>query len=266
MKKKYWCGNLTVFNAVNKLHLRVGHPGSTQVWEGGISVRNVRLVRKEKNEMVSNIAFTEKEHFCLICGREINMMRVKNLINAALHDFTPKTKLDDPFILEKDHGNDLMIVCSWKCYLKYLHVDWNKMTKKVIELTDIELKLLRYLLSQMYRNYSREFAAIDTILDCSQKQKLNKMLNALLYKLEPASHDSEWLFSDHPCTQLNMDWLDYLLQAAWFCRLTHESPLSGLIDSKIILLLSVYLIKSASVKYFVFLKIAYCPLSPKIML
>lgn len=72
--------------------------------------------------MVSNIAFADKEHFCIICGREIDMMRVKNMINAALHDFTPKIKITDPFIVE-DHGNDLMLACSWECYLKHLHVD-----------------------------------------------------------------------------------------------------------------------------------------------
>lgn len=64
----------------------------------------------------------DHEHFCRICGKEINMYRLKNIILAEMHNFTPKIKADDPFII-KDHGNDLELGCGFECYKKYLNID-----------------------------------------------------------------------------------------------------------------------------------------------
>jgi hypothetical protein len=72
--------------------------------------------------MVNNIQFVDHEHFCLVCHKEINMMRVKNIINAELHGFHLSIKANDPVFLE-DHDNDLEILCSFQCYTKYLKID-----------------------------------------------------------------------------------------------------------------------------------------------
>ena len=72
--------------------------------------------------MVNNLSFMDHEHFCRVCGKEIDMNRVKNMINAVFHNYIPKIKATDPFILE-DHGNDLELGCSFECYKKYLNVD-----------------------------------------------------------------------------------------------------------------------------------------------
>jgi hypothetical protein len=72
--------------------------------------------------MVSNLAFLEKEHFCLICHKEVNMMKVKNIVNAYLHGFRLPVKADDPVPLG-DYDNDIEIACSFQCYAKYLNID-----------------------------------------------------------------------------------------------------------------------------------------------
>jgi hypothetical protein len=68
--------------------------------------------------MVDDDSFLEHPHKCKLCGKDIDMKKIKNYAYEAQKQKYSPFSMEDPIIV-KYYGNEIDIVCSAKCYEDY---------------------------------------------------------------------------------------------------------------------------------------------------
>jgi hypothetical protein len=73
---------------------------------------------------MNNVKFLQHAHFCTVCKSQIDMKKIERYIFDCIHyehesELTSLLRDNDPIIVS-DYGNDVGIVCSRKCFCRYL--------------------------------------------------------------------------------------------------------------------------------------------------